>query len=90
MSEEEILELLKDNEENNYQLGISATLTAIITILIKNNIITEKEFRKIQKYCLKEVKKEQIRKMSDEEKEQLATIKKFNDIFGINLGGLGK
>ena len=90
MSEEEILELLKDNEENNYQLGISATLTAIITILIKNNIITEKEFRKIQKYCLKEVKKEQIRKMSDEEKEQLATIKKFNDIFEINLGGLGK
>lgn len=53
MSDDEIKEFMKDNEENNYQLGISATLTAIITILIKNNITTEEEFKKIQKYCLK-------------------------------------
>ena len=90
MSEEEILEFLKDNDENNYQLGISATLTAIITILIKNNITNEKEFQKIQKCCLERVKKEQIQRMSNEEKQQLATIKKFNDLFGIDLGGLGK
>ena len=87
MNEEEILEFLKDNDENNYQLGISATLTAIITILIKNNIVNEKEFQEIQKYSLEKVKKEQIRRMSDEEKQQLEAIKKF---FGINLGGLGK
>lgn len=90
MSEEEILEFLKDNDENNYQLGISATLIAIITILIQNNITNEKEFQEIQKYCLEQAKKEQIQRMSNEEKQQLATVKKFNDLFGIDLGGLGK
>jgi len=82
MSDDEIKEFMKDNEETNYQLGISATLTAIITILIKNNITTEKEFKKIQKYCLEKVIEEQINRMSDEEKQQLETLKKFNDLFG--------
>ena len=82
MSDDEIKEFMKDNEENNYQLGISATLTAIITILIKNNITTEEEFKKIQKYCLKKVKEEQINRMTDEEKKQIETLKTFNDLFG--------
>lgn len=82
MSNDEIKEFMKDNEENNYQLGISATLTAIITILIKNNITTEKEFKKIQKYCLEKVIEEQINRMTDEDKQQLETLKKFNDLFG--------
>ena len=82
MSDDEIKEFMKDNEENNYQLGISATLTAIITILIKNNITTEEEFKKIQKYCLEKVKEEQINRMTDEEKKQIEAMKKFNDLFG--------
>lgn len=82
MSDDEIKEFMKDNEENNYQLGISATLTAIITILIKNNITTEEEFKKIQKYCLEKVKDEQINRMTDEDKQQLEALKKFNDLFG--------
>lgn len=82
MSDDEIKEFMKDNEENNYQLGISATLTAIITILIKNNITTEEEFKKIQKYCLEKVKDEQINRMTDEEKKQIETLKTFNDLFG--------
>lgn len=82
MSDDEIKEFMKDNEENNYQLGISATLTAIITILIKNNITTEKEFKKIQKYCLEKVKEEQINRTTDEDKQQLEALKKFNDLFG--------
>lgn len=82
MSDDEIKEFMKDNEENNYQLGISATLTAIITVLIKNNITTEEEFKKIQKYCLEKVKDEQINRMTDEDKQQLETLKKFNDLFG--------
>ena len=82
MSDDEIKEFMKDNEENNYQLGISATVTAIITILIKNNITTEEEFKKIQKYCLEKVKEEQINRMTDEDKQQLEALKKFNDLFG--------
>lgn len=82
MNNNEIKEFMKDNEENNYQLGISATLIAIITILIKNNITTEEEFKKIQKYCLEKARDEQINRMSDEEKQQLETLKKFNDLFG--------
>lgn len=82
MSDDEIKEFMKNNEENNYQLGISATLTAIITILIKNNITTEKEFKRIQKYYLEKVKEEQINRMTDEDKQQLEALKKFNDLFG--------
>lgn len=82
MNKNEIKEFMKDNEENNYQLGISATLTAIITILIKNNITTEEEFKRIQEFCLEKVRDEQINRMTSEEKEQLETIKKFNDLFG--------
>lgn len=82
MSDDEIKEFMKDNEENNYQLGISATLTAIITILIKNNITTEKEFKRIQKYYLEKVKEEQINRMTDEDKKQIEAMKKFNDLFG--------
>ena len=82
MSDDEIKEFMKDNEENNYQLGISATLTAIVTVLIKNNITTEEEFKKIQKYSLEKARDEQINRMSDEEKQQLETLKKFNDLFG--------
>ena len=82
MNNDEIKEFMKDNEENNYQLGISATLTAIITILIKNNITTEQEFKKIKERCLEKVRDEQIKRMTSEEKEQLETIKKFNDLFG--------
>lgn len=82
MSDDEIKEFMKDNEENNYQLGISATLTAIVTVLIKNNITTEEEFKKIQKYCLEKVKEEQINRMTDEEKKQIEAMKRFNDLFG--------
>lgn len=82
MSNDEIKEFMKNNEENNYQLGISATLTAIITVLIKNNITTEKEFKKIQKVCLEKVKEEQINRMTDEEKQQIEALKTFNDLFG--------
>lgn len=82
MNKNEIKEFMKDNEENNYQLGISATLTAIITILIKNNITTEEEFKKIQEFCLEKVRDEQINRMTSKEKEYLETIKKFNDLFG--------
>lgn len=82
MNKKEIKDFLKDNEENNYQLGISATLTAIISILIKNNITTEEEFKKIQELCLEKVRDEQIKRMTSEEKEQLETIKKLNDLFG--------
>lgn len=82
MSNDEIKEFMKDNEENNYQLGVSATLTAIITILIKNNITTEQEFKKIQENCLEKARDEQINRMTDKEKQQIEVIKKYNDLFG--------
>lgn len=82
MSDDEIKEFMKNNEENNYQLGISATCLAIIHILIKNNITTEEEFKRIQEVCLEKLRDEQISRMSDEEKQQLETLKKFDDLFG--------
>ena len=82
MSNDEIKDFIKDNEENNYQLGVSATLTAIITILINRGITTQDEFKKIQEYALEKVMEEQIKNMSDTEKEQIEAMKKFSDLFG--------
>jgi len=82
MDNDEIKDFIKNNEENNYQLGISATLTAIITILINKGITTMDEFKKIQKYALEKVREEQIKNMTDSEKEQIELMKKFSDLFG--------
>lgn len=82
MSNDEIKDFIKDNEENNYQLGVSATLTAIITILINKGITTMDEIKKIQEYALEKVREEQIKNMSDTEKEQIEAMKKFSDLFG--------
>lgn len=82
MDNGEIKDFIKNNEENNYQLGISATLTAIITILINKGITTMDEFKKIQEYALEKVREEQIKNMTDAEKEQIEVMKKFSDLFG--------
>lgn len=82
MNNDEIKDFIKDNEENNYQLGISATLTTIISILIKKGITTTDEFKEIQKIALEKVREEQIKNMSDTEKEQIEIMKKFSDLFG--------
>lgn len=82
MDNGEIKDFIKNNEENNYQLGISATLTAIITILINKGITTMDEFKKIQEYALEKVREEQIKNMTDAEKEQIELMKKFSDLFG--------
>lgn len=85
MSDDEIKEFMKDNEENNYRLGISATLTAIVTVLIKNKITTVEDFKKIVEYSLEKARNEQINRMSDEEKKQVEAMKTFNDLFGRNV-----
>ena len=81
MDDKEILEYMKDNEENNYQLGISATLTTIIAILIDKGLTTQEEFAEIQKQCLEKVRIEQVKRMTDEEKNQLKSLKNFSDLF---------
>lgn len=82
MNNDEIKDFIKNNEENNYQLGISATLTAIITILINKGITTMDEFKKVQEYALEKAREEQIKNMTDAEKEQIEVMKKFSDLFG--------
>lgn len=82
MSTDEIKEFIKDNEENNYQLGISATLTTIITILIDKGVTTMDEFKKIQEISLEKARQKQIDNMTDSEKESLEVMKKFSDLFG--------
>lgn len=82
MDDKEILEYMKDNEENNYQLGISATLTTIMTILIDKGLTTQEEFAEIKKRCFEKVRIEQVKRMTDEEKSQLKSLKNFLDLFG--------
>ena len=82
MSNDEIKDFIKDNEENNYQLGVSATLTTIITILIDKGITTQDEFHKIQEISLEKARQKQINNLSDTEKEYIEAMKKFSDLFG--------
>lgn len=85
MKDKEILEFLKDNEENNYNLEISATFATILAILIKNGLTTQKEFDKIKKQYLKQIRKTQVENMSDEDRLKIEAVKKFNDLFGKTL-----
>lgn len=82
MSNDEIKKILKNNDENNYQLGISSNLAAIRTILLKNKLTTEEEFNKIREYALEKILEQQIENMTEEEKRQIEAMKKFNDLFG--------
>lgn len=82
LSEEEIIKYLEKNDENNYQLGVLATLTAIISILIQNKITTKEEFEKIQNFALEKTRKQQVENMTEKEKSQIETLKAFEDLFG--------
>ena len=82
MKDSEIKEWLKNSDENKCQLEVSATLYTIVDILIKNKITTSEEFKKIKETAFEYYLQQQIKNMTKEEKTQLETLKKFNDLFG--------
>lgn len=82
MEDKEIIEFMKQSQENTYQLELSANLAVIIGILIENRFITQEKYRKLKQEVLEELRKEQVNRMTKEEKTQIETLKGFNDLFG--------
>lgn len=75
MSEEELKKLLTGNAENNRQIGVAASLTTIIAILIENKIITMEEYQKRLEYTREAIIEKQIKGFSKEDKEILSFLK---------------
>jgi hypothetical protein len=82
MKDKEIIEFLKQNEENTYQLEISANIMTIINILTANKLITLNKYNELKQQSLEAIRKEQVNRMTKEEKDQIETLKSFNDLFG--------
>lgn len=82
MEDEEIIEFMKQSQENTYQLEISANLAIIISVLIENKFITQEKYMKLKEEVLETMRKEQVNRMTKEEKTQIKTLKGFNDLFG--------
>ena len=82
MEDKEIIEFMKQSQENTYQLELSANIALIISILIQNKFITQEKYMKLKEEVLEEMRKEQVNRMTKEEKTQIETLKGFNDLFG--------
>ena len=82
MEDKEIIEFMKQSQENTYQLEISANLAIIISVLIENKFITQEKYMKLKEEVLETMRKEQVNRMTKEEKTQIETLKGFNDLFG--------
>lgn len=82
MEDKEIIEFLKQSEENTYQLEISANIMTIINILTANKLITLSKYNELKQQSLEAIRKEQVNRMTKEEKDQIETLKSFNDLFG--------
>ena len=80
--DKEIIEFMKQSQENTYQLELTANLSIIISILIENKFITQEKYLKLKQEVLEEMRKEQVNRMTKEEKTQIKTLKGFNDLFG--------
>lgn len=88
MKEEEYLEELKKNGSIKQSIEISTNLNAIVLTLIKNNLITEKQYEKLVDQSKENLYKYTLKNMTDIQKQGLETNKKFRNLFGMELGDL--
>jgi hypothetical protein len=84
MKDDELIKILEKNPEYQWQNGVAAALTAIITILIEKGITTTDDFNKRVEESQKYNRKYQLSKLDKEEREFLENLAegKF-DITGL-------
>ena len=75
MSEEEFKKILTGIAENNREIGVAASLTAIISVLIENKLVTIEEYKKMVEYATEVIIENQIKDLSKEDKETLSFLK---------------
>lgn len=82
MTDEEIIEYMKKNEENTRQLELTANLAVIIGVLEANKLITQSKYHELKEETLETMRKEQVKRMTEEERKQLKQIIEFEKILG--------
>ena len=82
MTDNEIIEYLKQNEENTVRLRTVAMLLVVKHILIENDLTTEEFFDELTNEIEQKLREKQVEITTPEERKQVELFIKFMNIFG--------
>lgn len=84
MKKEELKDFLYSgkNQKLDYQNEVSACLSAILEILMQEDLTTFDEFKELKRKYIEEIQNQQIEALTDEDIENIKAVSKFNDLFG--------
>lgn len=84
MKKEELKDFLYSgkNQELDYQNEVSAYLSAILEILMQEDLTTFDKFKELKRKYIEEIQNQQIEALTDEDIENIKAASKFNDLFG--------
>lgn len=84
MKKEELKDFLYSgkNQELDYQNEVSACLSAILEILMQEDLTTFDKFKELKRKYIEEIQNQQIEALTDEDIENIKAASKFNDLFG--------
>lgn len=83
MKKEELKDFLYSgkNQELAYRNEVSARLSAILEILMQEDLTTFDKFKELKKKYIEEIQNQQIEALTDEDIENIKAASKFNDLF---------
>ena len=70
------------NQELAYRNEVSAYLSAILEILMQEDLTTFDKFKELKRKYIEEIQNQQIEALTDEDIENIKAASKFNDLFG--------
>lgn len=84
MKKEELKDFLYSgkNQKLDYQNEVSACLSAILEILMQEDLTTFDKFKELKRKYIEEIQNQQIEALTDENIENIKAVSKFNDLFG--------
>lgn len=84
MKKEELKDFLYSgkNQELAYRNEVSAYLSAILEILMQEDLTTFDKFKELKRKYIEEIQNQQIEALTDEDIENIKAASKFNDLFG--------
>ena len=70
------------SQELAYRNEVSAYLSAILEILMQEDLTTFDKFKELKRKYIEEIQNQQIEALTDEDIENIKAASKFNDLFG--------
>lgn len=83
MNDDKIIEILKKNNDLQFETEVSASISVLLNILVKQGLVTEKDFTTAKDKCVEFMYKEFAKRMTPEQKKTAEILDAFN-IGGIN------